>query len=399
VGRDRDSGVAIILALLFVIIAGGLVASGTMLMKSATDRSEVRFRREAQAMQFARSGLTEALSWMRRQPGQPVTDFAPQLDISPTPPILDTDDPVIGLVREFQIADDIWGRYEVWREDEADTDPIRLDFRRKYQCEDMSVTRGFSGLGNVWLLRSLGYVIQKRDLSKAWNVRPNRVLAMTTLEGEIQRLSLQPPAQSAISVADGNGLHINTKARVRGGATGAGVFYPTGSGTPTTGPAGETRVTGSPALSASATYNDSLKSVFGVTRDELRSMADLVITSANDFPDPVPANAIVFVEVNSITFDAARSLNGTAIVYIEGNVSMISGNNSSFSGLLYIDGTFTMRETSDIYGALVVTGNATMQGSGDSSSVYYDDDVLAALRTQIGQYRWTGALRTVINQE
>jgi hypothetical protein len=78
---------------------------------------------------------------------------------------------------------------------------------------------------------------------------------------------------------------------------------------------------------------------------------------------------------------------------------MISGNNSSFSGLLYIDGTFTMRETADIYGAVVVTGNTTIQGSGDSSSIYYDDDVLSALRTQIGQYRWVGALRSVINRE
>jgi hypothetical protein len=176
-------------------------------------------------------------------------------------------------------------------------------------------------------------------------------------------------------------------------------LYPTGTGTPTTGPAGENRVTGSPSLSASGTYDDSIKNVFGVTRDELRSMADLVITDPNDFPDPLPASAIIFVEVASITFNAARSLNGTAIVFIEGNVSMISGNNSSFSGLLYIDGTFTMRETADIYGAVVVTGNTTIQGSGDSSSIYYDDDVLSALRTQIGQYRWVGALRSVINRE
>ena len=68
---NPESGVAIILSLLFLIIAVGLVTSGAMLMKATQDRSEVSFRVEAQAAQFARSGLTEGLSWFRRQTAQP----------------------------------------------------------------------------------------------------------------------------------------------------------------------------------------------------------------------------------------------------------------------------------------------------------------------------------------
>ena len=394
-----ERGVAIIIAMLFVIIAGGLVASGTLLMNSATNRSEVRFRRSAQARQFARSGLTEARSWMRRQTSQPVADFNPLLDVNAAPPVMDTNDPVIGLVREFEIAEDIWGRYEVWRKDELDPDPTRLEFRRKYQAVDCSAARGFAGSGNVWLLRCIGYVFQKRDSTKAWNEKPNRVLAMSTLEGEVRRLTLQPPGQSAISVSTGSLCKVRNYGRVIGGTSGAGIFYPTGTGTPQTGSSSQNRVTGSPSLSASASYDGSVESVFGVSPIELRSMATLVVTNPNDFPDPIPSNSIVYADVSSISFDSLRNLSGTGVVYINGDVSLESGNNSSFNGMLYIDGDFTMRETSDIYGALICTGNVTLEGSGDYATVSYDDAVLAILRTHIGQYIWVGAFRSVINHE
>lgn len=397
--NQNEKGIAIILALFFVLIAVGLVSSGVILMKSNTDLSELRFRRENQAKQFARSGLTEALSWFRRQTAQPVTDFAPALDASATPKIMDTDDPNIGLVREFEIEDGVWGRYEVWREDETDTDSTRLEFRRKYQAKDLSAERGFSASGSVWLMRSVGYVFERKSTTAAWNQKPNRVLAVSTIESEVQRLSLQLPGAAAINIQRGPNATINTKGRVRGGTTGAGIYYPSSTPKPITGPKKDNRVTGSPAVSAGGTYDDSVKAIFGVSRDELRSMADLVITDPDDFPDPIPENAIIFVEASVLKFDAARSLNGTGLVFVEGSVTMISGNNSFFTGMLYIDGNMTMRETSDIYGAVVVTGNMTVQGSGDYATIYYDGDALSQLNSRIGQYRWSGAFRSVVNNE
>jgi hypothetical protein len=128
-------------------------------------------------------------------------------------------------------------------------------------------------------------------------------------------------------------------------------------------------------------------------------MADLVITTATDLPNPVPTNSIIFVDTGGISFDATRSLNGTGIIYFKGDVKLLAGNNSSFNGLVFVDGDVSMEQTADIYGALVCTGSVTLQGSGDYASVWYDDAVLAGLRTQIGQYRWSGAFRTVLNQE
>ncbi len=399
--QPNERGVALALALLFTFIASSVIVSGTIMLRANANSGEVRFRRDSQAAQFARSGLTEAMSWFRRQTGQPVTRFEPQRDDNATPPILDTDDPEIGLVRQFRISRDIWGRYEVWHENEDDPDPIRLEFRRKFQAKDTSLQRGFAGPGNVWLVRCIGYVYQRRDSNVNWNEPPNRVLAIATYEGEIQRLAIQlPGGQAAICIKHGENCTIESNGRIRGGTTAAGILYPKDTGNPTIGPLSENRVTGVPATTSIDDYDDGVRAVFGVSQNELRSMADLVITNPIDFPDPIPSNALVFVEAGAtITFNSTRSLNGTGIVFVDGNMSAESGNNSSFSGLLYITGNITLNETADVYGTAIVQGNLLVKGAGDYATMSYDDGALATIRREIGQYRWVGAFRTVLNQE
>jgi hypothetical protein len=398
--QSNEQGMALVIALLFTFITGSVIVSGTIMLRTNHQSSELRFRRENQAVQFARSGLTEAMSWYRRQTGQPVTDFQPLLDATATPQVLDTDDPNIGLVREFRIGSNIWGRYEVWRKDESDTDPDRLDFRRKFECQDLSLERGFSGAGNVWMVKCIGYVFVKRSATAAWDQAPNQVLATATAEGEMQRLAIQPPSQAAVCIRRGDSATINANGRVRGGLTGAGILYPTSTGTPVIGPLADNRVAGSPALSATGSYDDTTRAVFGVSRNEVRSMADLVISNPANFPDPIPPDSIVFVEgPATVTLSGGKGLNGTGIVYVEGNLTVSAGNTSNFNGLLYVTGNLTLNETTDVFGAAIVQGNLAVQGTGDYATIWYDDDVMAALRRQIGQYRWTGAFREVINRE
>jgi hypothetical protein len=397
----NERGVALTIALLFTFIAGGVIVSGTLMLRANERMAEVRFRQDDQAAQFARSGLTEAMSWFRRQTAQPVTEFKPLRDTTANPPILDTDDAGIGLVRQFRISKNVWGRYEVWREDENDPDPTRLEFRRKFQAKDVSNERGFTGNGNVWLVRCIGYVYQQLDPNVNWNERPNRVLAVATYEGEIQRLAIQlPGGEAAVCVKRGDNCTIGSNGRVRGGATAAGILYPKNTNDPLIGPLTENRVKGSPSLSAITTYDDRTRTVFGVSQNELRSMADVVVSNPAEFPDPVPVNALVFVETGAtMTFDSIRGLNGTGIVYVAGSLAAISGNNSSFNGLLFVTGDMSIEETADIYGAAVVQGNVTVKGSGDYATIWYDADALSAVRREIGQYRWVGAFRPVINKE
>ena len=69
------------------------------------------------------------MGWFRKSPTQPVATFAPVRNLSVSPQILETNDPDIGLMREFQISGPIWGRYEVWKQWDADPDPVRLAWR------------------------------------------------------------------------------------------------------------------------------------------------------------------------------------------------------------------------------------------------------------------------------
>ena len=117
------------------------VISGSEMLKSNQTRTETQFLLHGQATNFARSGLTEAINWLRRQVVQPVTVFEPVLDTAATPQIIDTLEPDIGLVREFQITGNIWGRYEVWKQWDADPDPARLAWRQQVQVRDVSLLR------------------------------------------------------------------------------------------------------------------------------------------------------------------------------------------------------------------------------------------------------------------
>ena len=397
--REAQQGTALILALFFAVISTGIVAAGSIYLKSTRTRTTTNFQVYSQANQFARSGLTEALSWFRRQSTQPVLVFAPVVDENATPPISDTIDADLGIVREFRIFGNQWGRYEVWKEWDSDPDTERAEWRTNLKAEDISNQKGLGTSGSSWRVRSVGYLYENNDSTKSFRDKPNRIVASRMLESEILRMKISPPGQAALSVGDGNSAHVNTNGRISGGSTGAGIFYPQDTGTPTTGPPSQNRVTGLPRLATTDSYDDSYRGVFGITYEEIRSIANTYATTANDFPSPIPTNTIVVAEMSSLHFDAARPLQGTGLVVVKGNVVINPGSNSSFTGFLYVDGNLTMRAPSEILGAVVVTGNMTLQGSGDYATITFDDDALTALRLEIGQYRLSGAIRPIHSQE
>jgi len=141
----------------------------------------------------ARSGLIDAFSWFRRQPTQPVVDFAPTRDEAAVPPVLDTDDPSLGLIREFQMSGSIWARYEVRL-----TDPNKP----LMTVRDVSALRGYAGAGQAWTLSCWGIVFRKADPEKAYNETPNLILGTAWAFTEIRRVTLSPPGEAAICCAN-----------------------------------------------------------------------------------------------------------------------------------------------------------------------------------------------------
>lgn len=383
--RSGERGVALIFALLFTMIVSGICLTGTLYLKAHIQKNRTSWATKSQALQVARSGLAEAHSWLRRQTSQPVLAFEPQLDTASTPQILDTIDQDIGLVREFKITGKIWARYEVWKQWDTDPDAARLAWRQQYECEDVSLQRGANAAGGIWRLRSVGYIYNRVNAAVPFNQLPNAVIASQVASNEYRRVVISLPGTGAVNVADGNNCHINTMGRIIGG-TGAGIYYPAASGTPTTGPASANRVTGSPPLSTAVGYDDSYEAVFGMSYDEIRAMATLVVTNTANIPNPMPANGIVCIESNTVQFDSAKPLNGTAIVIIKGHTTLLPGNNSNFNGLLYVEGNLTVRAPSLIKGSVICTGNMTVQGATEYATIQYDADVLNGLMSHVGNY-------------
>jgi hypothetical protein len=389
--RSGERGVALVMAIMFTVIVVGITVTGALTLRAHQAKTRVSFVTHGQAVQFSKSGLIEALGWLRKQTSQPVTTFAPVLDMDVAPPIMDTIDADIGIVREFEITNSIWGRYEVWKQWDADPNATRLAWRQQMQCEDISHLRGDLAPGSVWRLRSIGYVFRRVDPNVAFNEAPNQVLGQDMTEVETRRLALQPPGQAALCTRNGNTTQVLTRGKVVGGSLGAGIFYKQGTGAITISGTGAS-IAGSPSQSASSTYDDSFEVVFGVSQSELAAMADYYVTSTADFPSPVPIDKVV-LSTTGMTFTAAKPLKGTGVVAIIGNTTIGQGTYSAFSGLLYVQGNLTVREPCEIQGAVVVTGTVRVEGSSDWVTLTYDDSILAHLRQEVGTYRLSSAIQ------
>ena len=389
--RSGERGVALVMAIMFTVIVVGITVTGALTLRAHQAKTRVSFVTHGQAVQFSKSGLIEALGWLRKQTSQPVTTFAPVLDMSVAPPIMDTIDADIGIVREFEITNSIWGRYEVWKQWDADPNATRLAWRQQMQCEDISHLRGDLAPGSVWRLRSIGYVFRRVDPNVAFNEAPNQVLGQDMTEVETRRLALQPPGQAALCTRTGSTTQVMTRGKVVGGSLGAGIFYRQGTGAITVSGTGAS-ISGTPSQSASSTYDDSFEVVFGVSQSELAAMADYYVTSTADFPSPVPIDKVV-LSTTGMTFTAAKPLKGTGVVAIIGNTTIGQGTYSAFSGLLYVQGNLTVREPCEIQGAVVVTGTVRVEGSSDWVTLTYDDSILAHLRQEVGTYRLSSAIQ------
>ena len=240
-------------------------------------------------------------------------------------------------------------------------------------------------------MRSVGYVYRRLDENAAFNVEPNLILATELAETDVLRSVISLPGEAAVNISAGNNCHINTYGRIRGNVA-AGIYYPEGTGRPTTGPRNQRRVRGTPRLAASPTYEDSYEDVFGLTFADLSSMADQVVTSEENFPSPVQDNSLTVADLSSITFDFDMPLTGSGIVIIRGNTVISPGSNSLFTGLLYVEGNLTVRAPCEIQGSVVCTGNMTVQGASDYAIIRYDGDALATLMNALGNYRQANSL-------
>ncbi|RMF75838.1 MAG: hypothetical protein D6738_02850 [Acidobacteria bacterium] len=366
--RDDQRGSGAMLAVFLLGTLFILISTGLLLVQISQSGLKQQLRYHGQAVNAAQAGLVDGLAWFRRQTTQPVATFAPQRDLTATPPVNETDDPTIGIVREYVVDANglVWGRYEV---------PIS-------GVVDVTTNRAKSGTGTVWALESRGYIYVRSDPSKRFDQPPNRVISRAVARSEIQRLSIVLPANAAINAYRGDAVSTQTRTRVYGDND-IGIAYPASTGTPST--SGELQ--GSPTRSQVDPYNDSLSAVFGVTQSELVAMADIVVNSTSELPAKLPDMALIVINGNA-TFNAARRMTGTGVLVVFGNLLVEANSYSNYNGLIYVTGTYTQNAPSQVSGSIISQGAVSIRGTGDFSEVFYDEAVLDQIKRHMGQYRF-----------
>lgn len=367
--RNGERGSAGILAIFISTTLFMLIMSGLTLIHLSKQAIQTQLTYHGQAVNSAQAGLVDAQSWFRRQTLQPVTTFNPQLDLLSVPPIIDTDDPAIGIVREYEISDlgNVWGRYEVRRSD----------------LRDASAERGKPGTGTIWQLESVGIVYARKDITRSYDQSPNRRLAKVVARTEVQRMNLVLPGNAAICSRRGDAVTTETKTRLIAGAD-IGVLHPSGTGSPTL----NGSVGAGINVSTASPYLDSIQDIFGVSQRELIGMADLVAYSMGDLPAQLPAMSLTVIR-NDATFTAARPLIGIGLLVVLGDLTIAADSFSNFNGLIVVTGDYEQNSPSQISGAIVGHGDIDIKGAGDFSEVTFDSALLSNIQKEMGQYRVT----------
>ncbi|MFH0962856.1 MAG: hypothetical protein V2A58_02465 [Planctomycetota bacterium] len=409
----RRGGALLMLVVTATLILMGVMLSALLVFRTTREVIQNELNYHGQAVNAAKAGLVDTLAWFRRQTEQPVQVFAPERDLDASPPVNETDDPAIGLVREYQIStkEHVWGRYEV----------------RVRVVRDITEERNLTGQGRCWYIESKGYVFERLEnnytpdgfyymyetadgtvrrkvalggydyetettepdgaLVERHDERLVRILASSRVSTELRRLSIVPPADAAVCLSRANWATLGNRCRVSGGP-GYGLVYPNGTGSPSINSGAE--LTGTPPRGGASpsTYLLDMEDVFGVTKQELRTLSDIYTTDPSSLPAELPDYQLVYID-SDVTWTASKPLRGTAIVYVDGNVTLASNSSSYFSGVLYVEGDYTQQAPSLVLGTLMVKGHFSISGLGDYSELDFDAGVRQRLLMITGQYRFS----------
>lgn len=405
--RQAERGVILVWSAFALLLIAGVVAAGTSHERALDRLASHNHAVAGQARAVAVAGIVDAYAWFRRQAVQPVTTFAPKLDLLADPQVNETDDPALGLVREYEISASLWGRYEVRlsrvAEPFTDSDGNGLydegepftdddgdgEWDAAGETRDVSTERGLPGNGGVWLLESHGFLYRRQAPGVPLGTAPNDRLATFRVASEIRRLTITPPGAAAICADKGSDVTVGNRGRIAGGA-GAGVVYAPSTGFPSFGSGSE--VEGTPPSTSLPTYDGSIEAVFGVSVSELKSMADVSTSQVATIGSPIGDYTLNVIDGDAV-FDEDQPLRGTGIVVVLGDCTVQSGSNSFFSGLLWVGGDLTLRAPSYLRGVVVVRGQVDVRGvGGDYAELNHDDAIIGELLSLMGQYRHTKAV-------
>jgi hypothetical protein len=364
----RQDGSVLVWALFFVSLTTGILIAHSIELSANRRQLDTRYRRVDLANTIAESGLTDATAYLRRQAVQPVTAFAPQLDLGADPPVNETLDPSLGLVREFEVKGNLWGRYEV----------------RSSEAKDISASYG-EAAGRVWDVGARGYLFERRDASRPFDEAPNHVISSQTVCTELRGVPLRLPSTSSILVTFPTQVEMLGNATVDG-RTGPAVGYKKPFG-PAPLPIFDVAITGTPIGQPILGLNLAMDRVVGMREDRLRNLADVTLTSPNQLRGRVVQDEIVYVPGDLLLDASALSLRGRMLLVVGGNLLASANNNSDFRGVMFVKGWATLEGPFAFAGTMIAGGQIKVGGTADMVRVQSSPLDVSGLQAALARYR------------
>jgi hypothetical protein len=244
-------------------------------------------------------------------------------------------------------------------------------------------------------LQSIGYIYKQLDSTKAYNVAPNKVLASAQMSTVIRKMGLIMPANSAAIATTMTSIKAVSRGRIYGQGSFCASAVNAGGGPVSSGsPVGVFSQAG--CVNGTNLPDISENFVFGLAGPtDVKSVADYIGTQA------APINfqgsyKLAYYEGN-VTYDPAstnvllQKLNGSGILYVNGNLTIVDGTNSFYDGLVYATGAVTIGIACEVQGSVigrngVVVGN-TGALTGDNANLYYGSSQLTKAVQLVGTYR------------
>jgi hypothetical protein len=419
-------------AVVAVFLLAALVLAGSNRIEALERAADVRFAVDGQARQVAKSGLLHATAWLRSQPSQPVTAFAPARDLAAAPPVDETDDPAVGLVRSFQIAPGLWGRYTVARgaQDEGYTDRNRNGLYDAGEPFDDADGNGRHTLawgardassrydeapGMVWRLESLGEIFARPRADLALGEGPNARLAAVTIAADVRRSKSGLTATAALVTSEAEETKVKSKVVLTSPTLGLGYRKLTGAPeihskakiqapTPHAGLVGLREGDGSSDKGVKDPIQ--VEEVFGADLDAMKATADVLRTvpakpdkTEPDIVVPDMATMVVTVEPTKsrkakglpglLKLKSKMAIGGRGILIIDADVEIYK-DRCDFEGLLFVTGRLTF-ESSHVSGMVVAAGETEITGAPLSSGgrhwhIQHDPVLVAQLLGLSGDY-------------
>lgn len=453
--RQGRRGIAVLNVLLLAMVSITFLIAATQFL-TGNLKAGRQSRGNQQVYAVAKAGIDEALSWMRKQPVKPVTTFDIINDPSPPAPAhQNTLDEQIGLVKEWEIDTQrhLWGRFEVGRSFGSPTRttataayatngtlyPAAANYRNgdttqglDWAAQDISLQRGKSQAGSVWLLRSRGYIFQ-RAAGETPDTQPfsltdasERPIQKIELETEVNLTSFSPPAaalynfdaasdtgqvaahtQCAITGGHinvhGNGAASNVVLGVKDGAgvniwcasNPSDVHLHDDAGSNLFGPSLTGQSNNAKPNYVSSALADQLQSFFGVSDvSSLKGLADYVYDVNSPPPAVLPQMAFIFVDATGMAngemlFDGtANALTGGGVLFVNGGIALDGTTTSQvWDGPIFATGWYHQFNKSKVTGGVTCGARSIVHGeSGKVAQLYYSQATLSDVVRQVSNY-------------